>query len=333
MSKYYSHITNEDRLKIYDLLLKGEAIATIADEVGFHRSTLYRELERNSCHYGYRPDLAAQQSSLRRYGVNKLDKTPKLLNYIIDKLKTGWSPERIAGRLRFENNGCTLVCHETIYRYIYSFKGRKLGLYKFLIKKRRFRYPRIKRKRRNKKNSEKISIHQRNEEINARKDFGHWEGDLMLFRKTQTNLLTMRERKSRAIIAIKNSSRKAKTTANTLLKYMRQSMHKTITSITLDNGVEFAQYQDIGKKIGADIFFCDPYKSYQKGAIENANKDIRTFLPRKSNIDSINQNMIDKYSQILNNRPMKCLGYKTPEEVFMEAFNTKPILTLSRASY
>ena len=101
MSKHYRHIKNEDRLKIYDLLLKGEAIETIANELRFHKSTLYRELERNSCEYGYRPDLASQQASLRRYGVNKLDKLPQLLSYIIDKLKDGWSPERIAGRLRF----------------------------------------------------------------------------------------------------------------------------------------------------------------------------------------------------------------------------------------
>jgi IS30 family transposase len=109
-------------------------------------------------------------------------------------------------------------------------------------------------------------------------------------------------------------------------------MYKTISSITLDNGVEFAQYQKIGKKIDADIFFCDPYKSYQKGAIENANREIRTFLPKKSNINLFNQNMIDKYVQILNNRPMKCLEYKTPNEVFREAFNTKPILTHCRTS-
>ena len=332
MSKCYGHITPQQRLKIHQLLIQGCAIQEIAEKLGYHRATLYRELARNSCQYGYRPDWASQQAlSRRRYcRASKLHKNQPLNQFVIGKLKIGWSPEQIAGRLNREA-GRTVVCHESIYRYIYGRQGQALKLFKLLRKKRCFRYPRVKRRQLKKFESEKKSIHDRPAHIDLRETAGHWEGDLILFSKKQTNLFTLRERKTRLIIAIKNASRKAQSTTNTLLKYMKKSQHKTIKSLTLDNDVAFSLHKQIAQDLGANVYFCDPYKSYQKGGIENANRLLRTRFPKRMDIDQVEQPEIDKIVNSLNDRPMKCLNYATPNEAFFKYFKAEPNLIAIRA--
>lgn len=175
MRKKYHHLKSEDRLKLYSMLLEGMGLQAVAAELGFHKSTIYREL--------------------RRYQVSKVDKQKDLKAYVIQKLEEGWSPEQISGRLAKEI-GYPVVSHEPIYQYIYSPSGKALKLYKHLRKKRSYRYPCIKRKRQ-KSNPDKVSIHERAEQVNKRQLFGHWEGDLILFKKTRTNMFTLRERKTR----------------------------------------------------------------------------------------------------------------------------------------
>lgn len=327
MKKCYRHITPEGRLKIHQLLLQGFGIQEIAQQLGYHRATLYREFARNSCQYGYRPDWASQQALLRRRNrtVAKLDKNQELRQLVLEKLEIGWSPQQIAGRVNREA-GQTIICHESIYQYIYSRQGQALKLFKYLRKKRCFRYPRIKRKRLKKFESQKNSIKDRPASIDSRETAGHWEGDLIIFRKKQTNLFTLRERKTRLIIAIKNASRKAQSTTNTLLNYMKRNQHKTIKSLTLDNDVAFFLHKEIAKNLKANVYFCEPYKSYQKGGVENANRLLRTKFPKKMDIDQIDQPEIDKIVHSLNDRPMKCLSYATPNEAFFKCFKVKPTL-------
>lgn len=316
MPKGFKHLSVESRIELYERLAKGESIIEIANKLGYHKSTIYRELERNSSKYGYRPDCASQLYLLRRATskIHKLDINEELKQFVLLKLSEEWSPEEIAGYLRKANGRC-IISHETIYNYIYSKNGKAQKLYKFLRKQRKFRYPRVKRRRSRIKQSLKRKIHERPADVNLRNSFGHFEGDLILFRKTRTNLITLRERKSRYLIAIKNDNRKADLTANNLVKYMKQSY---IRSLTLDNGSEFAGYKDIADSLMIDIYFCDPYKSYQKGSIENGNKLIRTKLPKTADINRYSQEAIEEIINKLNSRPMKCLDYKTPQEVFNE---------------
>ncbi len=312
----YRHLSERERLKIYELLFEGYSLQGIATHIGYHKSTIYRELSRNSTKLGYRPDFACQQYFLRRrYKSCKLEKDETLREYVLLKLKEGWSPEQIAGRLNREC-GAVVVSHETIYQYIYSSAGKSLNLYRFLRKKRKFRYPRGKRMRQ-KPNLDKGSIHSRPESINDRTSFGHWEGDLILFQKTRTNLFTLRERKSRFLIAIKNANRRSKETSKTVVRYMNKNL-MMMDSLTLDNDPAFAEYKNMGAELGADIYFCDPYKSYQKGAIENGNRLIREKLPRRAKIDQISQTEIEGILNDLNCRPMKVLGFLTPKEAFLQ---------------
>ena len=298
MGKQYCHIQPQDRLKIHELLFKGYAIIDIAKAIHVDRSTLYRELARNSCKLGYRPDWASQQYLTRRQKrPTKLDRNPELKAFVIEKLKQGWSPDAISGRLKKQAGHC-IISRETIYRYIYSQQGMRLKLHCYLQKKRCFRYPRIKRRRKTIINARKTPIREREEVINKRQSFGHWEGDLVLFSKQKTNLITLRERKSRVIVAIKNQTRKAKKTTKTIIKHMGNSLNKSIKSLTLDNDPSFSEFESLGNSLNARIYFCEPYKSYQKGAIENANKLIRTRLPRKTYIREITQKQIDN---IMNN--------------------------------
>jgi IS30 family transposase len=236
MKRQYHHLTPEDRLKLYELLLDRCSVREMADRLGYHISTLYRELARHSTKIGYRPDIANQKSTLRRrQGYNlKLEVDQELRCYVIEKLKERWSPVQISGRLAKER-GYSVISHEFIYQFIYSQSGKDLQLYKYLRKKRSHRYPKIGRRAR-KKHPDKVSIHQRDTSINERSVFGHSEGDLILFRKTSTNLFTLRERKTRLLIAIKNQNRQAHSTSKVLIRYMKKKDYP-INSLTVTTQV------------------------------------------------------------------------------------------------
>lgn len=323
MGKHYRHLNVQDRIKLYELLFDGQPLADIANRLGFHKATIYRELERNSNQHGYRPDWASQQYLARKFHHGfKLDKNPALKEVVISRLKEGWSPQQIAGRLKKSAGRC-IVCHETIYAYLYSPSGKAENLHQLLHNKRRFRYPRVQRKRqKTASEAEKTTIEQRSDEINQRHSFGHWEGDLLLFGRQYSHLITLRERQSRYVMAIKNNSRKPQQTANILVSYMKKHVGRDVRSLTLDNDISFTQHSLIAKGLAAEIYFCEPYKSWQKGAIENANRLIRRYLPKKTNIDNYNQGDIEKIINKLNNQPMRCLGYKTPKEAFFEYGST-----------
>jgi len=287
--------------------------------LGFHKATIYRELERNSNRHGYRPDWASQQYLNRKFHHGfKLDKNPELKVVIIARLKEGWSPQQIAGRFKRSIGRC-VISHETIYSYIYSESGKAQKLYQLLRKKRRFRYPRICRKRQKSAlEAAKTGIAERSEEINQRQTFGHWEGDLLMFTKHNPHLITLRERKSRFLVAIKNHTRKPEKTANTLVKHMKEKLGPVVHSLTLDNDIAFAHHPVMAKAFTAPIYFCEPYKSWQKGAIENANRSLRRYLPKKSSIETHTQQDIEIIVDKLNNQPMRCLDYRTPTEAFYE---------------
>lgn len=319
MGKHYRHLTAQNRIQLYEYLFSGEPIAEIANHLGFHKASIYRELERNSSRHGYRPDWASQQYLSRKFHHRyKLDKNPELKEVIIARLKEGWSPQQIAGRLKRSAGQC-IISHESIYAYIYSEPGKAQKLYMLLHKKRRFRYPRVQRKRQKSTlEAEKTRITQRSEEINQRQTFGHWEGDLLMFRRHNPHLITLRERKSRYLVAIKNNSRKPCKTANTLVNYMKKSIGNRVQSLTLDNDIAFAHHPTIANAFAAPVYFCEPYKSYQKGTIENANRLLRRYLPKKSTIENHTQEDIEMIADKLNNQPMRCLDYRTPKEAFYE---------------
>ena len=332
MGLKYKHFTREDRMLLQYLLDRQTSKKQIAKLMGFSLSSIYREIKRNRTKISIPPDnwywcyrydsfFADDKAKARKYvRPKKLDSHPELKNYVLDKLKQGWSPKQIEGRLRFENNlSGESVSHETIYRYIYGDFYLKHGYYKYF---RRKHYSRIKKHARRKRFiPESILIRNRPSYINDRSEFGHWECDLMIFnKKVSCNLITLRERQSRYCIAIKNINKKSNETAVNIIKKLN-SISKCVKSITFDQGSEFFKYDWISKSIEAKMYFCDPSSPHQKGSIENVNGVIRTKLPRSLDIGKISQSKIDNLINEINNRPMKCHGYLTPSEVFKDSLS------------
>lgn len=318
MSNQYHQITHENRIAISTLLRAGFSKQAIADQLDVHRSTIYREIGRNSVKCaGYLPIVAESRTRERKARVLKLNEDKKLSKVVAEHLKEGWSPEQIAGHLKRENGEIGTVSHETIYRWIYSDYGKRNRYYAYLRRKRLWRTPRGARKPRIVIPC-RVSIAERPDVINQKKEFGHWEGDLMLFTRggTKFNLITLRERTSRYFVAIFNPSRHAYETAMRIIGYFKNGKKASVSSITFDNGSEFFSHLEIVKQLGISTFFCDPYKSWQKGSVENGNGVLRFELPRTTEINKMSQKEINKIVIKINRRPMKCLGFRTPEEVF-----------------
>ncbi len=215
------------------------------------------------------------------------------------------------------------ISHEAIYRYMFSEEGKNQSLFKYLRSRKKIRHKQNSRK--SKPIFNRISIHQRPQLINNRNDFGHWKADLMLFKKgSQCNLLPLRERQTRYVIAIKNYSKRSEEIASSL-KYifLTRGSGLPLKSITVDNGTEWVTHEKMAATLGVKVYFCDPYKSYQKGSIENANFFLREFFPREVVIDQLPDDYIDAKVDLLNRRPMQCLGYVTPEKLFYHLMKSK----------
>ena len=306
MENQYVHLSRAERDEIFRLLRGGISQREIAQKLGRSPSTIGREIRRNSEPIGYLPDTAERKSAYRRNkGTFKIDRYPELKSVLLEGLHRRWSPEQIAATCY----GKATFCHETIYRYIYHAPWAiKMGLYAHLWRQK----PR-RTKRRCRKHRERIlgriSIHSRNNNINNRKHYHHWEADLMHFKKQKHNLITAIERKSRFLLIVNNPD--GKNAINVASRLRNAIIPFSPKSITLDNGLEFAQHQSLPSK----TFFCDPYSSWQKGSIENANGLIRRFLP-KSYKGKISNKLLENIQNIINNRPRKILGWKTPAQVF-----------------
>ena len=319
MGKKYRHFTLSERERLYGLAQQGVPKKEIASQLGCHRSTVYRELARNHTSLGYLPDRANTMALERCNKPFKLDRNPALKEQIVSMLNGGWSPEIISGVLKKEQ-GITVISHETIYAYIYSREGSEKELYLSLLKQRKKRQSKVGRKAKKICIPNRVSIDQRPPEIGERSTFGHWEGDLVLFSNRVANLITLRERKSRFFMAIKNNGKHADNTAKNIIQQFKGRKNILITTLTIDNGGEFAKHGEIAKHLRIDTFFCAPYASYQKGCVENGNGILRQFLPRSADIDALSQKEIDKIVDKINNRPMKCLGFQTPAEVFKQHY-------------
>jgi IS30 family transposase len=313
---YYTQLTEFERVRIYEGHKQGLSQRQIAESIGRDKSTVSRELRRNSDRIGYLYPRDAQKKTDERKARHgsKIERNMDLKNYVIDKLKIGWSPEVIAGRWKKErpDEG---ICAEAIYQFIYKPKYKKLELWKLLDKRKKKRG--LVRKNRSKQTIQyRVSIDKRPEEINARQEFGHFEGDLFFNRGSQSaNVLTTVERVSRLVSLVKQDSKQSDTT----IKSLKKSIGSYATSCTFDNGKEFAEHYTLG----IPTYFCDAYSPWQKGSVENAIKLIRRYIPFAMDPDSITQQLLDYVAHMINNRPRKILGFLTPYEVFENELKKK----------
>jgi IS30 family transposase len=315
MARTYTQLSREERDQLYRLHADGIAGAEIARLLGRSKSTISRELRRNVREGLYLPDTAGILARERRWRGSKIERDEALRGYITSKIAmAGWSPGRLAGKMK-RDGAAFYACAETIYRFIYSPAGAEHSLYPHLFKAKPRRTRKQGRKPRKTPIPNRVPIQQRPEVANNRSEIGHWEGDLVQYQQQRENLLTLQDRKSRLILIAKNPSKHKEGTHRMIrsrLKLFPQNLRK---SITFDNGGEFADHEKL-HRLGTKTFFCDPYASWQKGGLEHANGRIRRFLPKNTRLDQISHAEIDRIQRLINNMPMKCLDYQTPQEVF-----------------
>ena len=315
MGTRYNHLTLDERCRLRGLMEMGLGVGEIARRLGRHRGTIYREIARNRCVNDYRPDSADRMAWVRKQRGSKIQRSAALRDFVGGCLAMGWSPEEIAGRMELDAMEGA-VSAETIYRYVYSPAGRRAGLPRYLAQRKAKRGRRRRNGRREPSIPNRVSIDQRPAEADTRIAFGHWEGDLVHFRRQSDILLTLQERCSRLTLAGRLQSKDASDTADAIIAQLAALPATALRTITHDNGGEFARHERVKDAIGLRAFFCDPHSPWQRGGIENANGCLRRDLPRKASLSGYSDKDIDSIVWNLNATPRKCLGFKTPIEAF-----------------
>ncbi len=320
-NKKYKHVSKEQRYQISVLLKTGHKVSFISEQLNLHRSTVYREIKRNSKPRGsYDANYANWCAEIRKERFAKNRKLNQaMISFIRDKLENEqWSPEQIMGYCKMKN--IPMVSHERIYQFIYEDKAQGGSLYKHLRtgnKKYKKRYGKHKNRREIIKN--KVSINQRPEIINKKGRFGDWEIDTIIGKNHKGVIVTAVERKSNFLLLRKLKSKNAKELAKQTIR-MLAPYKDLVHSITSDNGLEFAEHEYIAKKLNASFYFADPYSSWQRGLNEYSNKLIRQYIPKNSDFDSFSDKYIFEINLKLNNRPRKLLNFSNPNDIFFNNF-------------
>lgn len=317
--KQYGHINNAERLEIGILLRRGYSDQEIAEALGRHRSTIYRERTRNAVGGEYVPTKASHKAYVKRkyakYQAMRIVKDMKLREYIETKLLIDeWSPDQIAGRLAHES-GLRQVTAPTIYKYIRSPYGRQLEYELDLAKKKRQK-SKQKWQRKVTALQDRVFIDERPSTINDRSQFGHWEADFIVSGKRygNTSLLVLHERTSRYTLIAKINARTVREVESVFVEAL--PFIGNFESLTLDNDIAFQKHVQLSEIIKAPIYFCQPYHSWEKGGVENANKLIRRYIPKGCDIANYSDREIWDIQHRINGKPRKILGYQTAKEVF-----------------
>lgn len=305
---------------ITTMLAEKKSLVDIAKIIGRSKSTVSRELKRNSSHEYrlYLSHRAHGRAELRKTEANKHIrlKNKSIESYVRSMLKDGWSPELIAGRIKIDQPGLS-ISHEAIYQYIYhpDTKDRQ-ELIKCLRRAHRKRRTKgIGRKERRTKIPNRVPIDQRPQAVEGRFQFGHWEGDSLVSRKSLAALNSLVERKSRYLMLTKLDAKTAEATYKAVTKRLKGLPKKARRTLTLDNGTENAKHEAITAAIDTKCYFARPYASWQRGTNEHVNGLIRWYLPKGTDFGKITDKQIAMIEFSINNRPRKCMGFRKPSEV------------------
>lgn len=309
----YTHLTLDERIFLHDYIKKGKSIREVAEYMDRSPSTISRELKRNRSKRGYRASKADKIARERRSNprVRALLPGSPEHKYVKEKLEWYWTPEEISARWSLDHPDKDPIHYSTIYRHIRQ--GRFPGITSKDNLRRRGKMPKS-------QHGGQMTIHPNRlirdwpEEIKTRSRLGDWEGDTIAGKIGSGLITTMVDRKSRYLLAAIVDSKHAtvqRKTIETLLK------NQIVKSISLDNGVEFAEHEIFEKTLKTEVYFADPHCPWQRGSNENTNGLLRFFFPRGSDFREITQKKVDEVVKLLNRRPRKCLGWLTPEEVYL----------------
>jgi IS30 family transposase len=331
LARTYRHLDIDERRTLFRMVEARRPVGEIAARLGRHPSTIYRELGRNRFRdgdrgfCGYFPLNAQDLARRRRQRRRKLAMNDGLRAHVAERLEAGWSPQQIAGRLKREpTDGEASVCHETIYRHVYGPEGRQDGLYRHLPKARRRRGRRYGRKPRASPIPRERWIENRPAEVGTRETFGHWEADLLIFGKQagKANVTSLIERTSRFTFLLANADKRSAAVIAGIAAALRPLPGDARRTVTFDRGGEFAAYPRLASELAVASYFCDPHSPWQKGSVENANGRVRRFLPRHCEPEALARVRLRRHADRLNDTPRRCLGYRTPREVFEQHLAT-----------
>ena len=326
--KQYNHLTIEEREKIQLMLWDKYSVRTIAKRLNRSPSCISREINKSRRSDGkrfYIPRAAHERATTKRSsrGEKKMIKNAKLKEYVIKQLKLAWSPEQIANTIP-KNIGET-ISYEAIYQYVYAqiHRGGR-GLLKPGCEDLRPYLARHKKRRSQKgmRASYRIdkgplpSIEDRPKEVDLRINVGHWESDLIVSKQSKFKLKTINERTSGVVFIEKIKDGTIEETNQAVIKRLKNVPEKQRKTLTMDRGSENLAYEEIEKELTVSCFYAHAYASWERGCNENLNGLIRRFLPKKTDFKNITDEQIKHIEYLLNSRPRKRLGYKTPYEVF-----------------
>ena len=311
----YNRLTGAERIELYTLKKAGLTQKAIAAQLGVHRSTIRRELKRNTGLRGYRPKQAHRLACSRRAQTHSSRISQVTWARVDEMIPQDWSPEQISGPLKI--NGAPSISPEWIYHHIREDKARGGALHTHL---------RCQKKRRTRRGSTerrgqiigRVCITERPAIVESRSRIGDWEADTVIGKQGGAVLVTLAERKSRFSMIIKAENKTAAAVSAAITKAM--SPHAAnVHTLTYDNGKEFAYHQQVSDGLEAQGFFAHPYHSWERGLTENTNGLIRQYLAKGKSFDDITDHDLQISMDRLNNRPRKCLGFRTPKQVFLEA--------------
>lgn len=320
--QHYSQLTFEQRYQIYTMLNLSQTQSAIAEFLGVNKSTISRELSRNTGGRGYRPIQA------HRFALERRDE--KVRTRISDEdwlrveqlIEEDWSPQQISLWLAAQAQEPS-ISHESIYQYIYWDKscGGELHTHLRCQKKRKKRYGRYDRRG---SLVNQVSIDDRPAVVDERLREGDWEVDTIIGKNHKQAIVSITERTLRLTYLEKVETKDAKSVAAAIVKRLRRSDLPVLT-ITADNGREFGLHEKIAHKLNADFYFAHPYCSWERGANENSNGLVRQYLPKGTDFTTVTQSDLRRIERRLNNRPRLCLDMQTPNQV---AFGLTPSVAL-----
>ena len=318
MGNHYSHLGKTERTLIKQWREQGLSIREIGRRLNRSHSSISRELKRNlwcGKHYYLRSAQEFYERRLKERAQRFRLKNQNIRDHLHVKLKLGWTPEIISGRLKRIDPG-NYVCHESIYQYIYIEAKELIPL---LARKHARRHDRKPYRTTGERIKNRVSINLRPAAINTRQVVGHWESDSVVGGDRHAGLNVMVERATRLthISLLKNKT--SDETKKVIVRRLSNHPEAMRQSITYDNGSENVLHQNINEILNTQSYFCEPYHSWEKGSVEQVNGLVRRPYPKGTDFSNVTAAEINALEKLLNNRPRKCLNYQTPYEAFRDA--------------
>lgn len=289
----------------------------IALTIGKSPSVISREIKRNSTAQGVYDSNFAQ--SQYEKGLTAKPKTIKFTTSVKDLVEEGlskqWSPEQICQTAKSKGVDC--VSHERIYQYVCSDKQNGGHWHEHLRTKGKKYRKRGAEKDKRGTIKDRVSIHDRPAIVETKGRVGDWEGDTIIGKDHKGAILTLNERKSGFVVMAKLTGKNAQDLSAKTVAVLTP-YQAVCHTLTVDNGKEFAHHTQIATELDLQVYFADPYSSWQRGANENTNGLIRQYIPKKTDFDTVSEERLQEIQDLLNNRPRKRLNWRTPYEVFQE---------------